>query len=465
MLVWGDNGDSPEPVGAAAYDPGADRWRELPPAPLEPLESTGSAWTGSELLVWGSRPSGESRGRVELAAYDPVADTWRELASPPLSGPRFFLSAQWTGDRLVLFGGQEDVSYSEEPCGRICNVDPVPYRSEAVSLDPATGTWQRLPHRPESLRRARAVGWTGREVLAVVGDDSWIPLDGGEGVFAYDPVTGSVRDVVRTEVPNGPDVAWSWTGDRLYRFEPGRELRAGEPASGLVVDPATGASARLPTVQLAATRDHAVVWAGDRLLVWGGTDLSQFLDTTMQADVRTPAVGAEFRHDVAAPTPPPAAFDVTVEVAVDGAAPFTIEATDPGPLGVPGYAHGALIVRSDRPLVWGPLVYDGWLEHNGGVLLSLPAACGLPDPELRATERLDPPSCGVGHLVVKPGEPTPFEVTAAALPPPHAPAPGTYRVSAEVGWWERVPPPSPYSETPDGSATVTLTYTVQAAAR
>jgi len=302
-------------------------------------------------------------------------------------------------------------------------------------------------------------------VLAVVSDDFWTTLNGGEGVFAYDPFTGSVRDVVRTEVPSGPEVVWSWTGDRLYRLEPGRELRPGEPATGLVVDPATGASSRLPTVALAATRDHAVVWAGDRLLVWSGTDLSQFLDTTLQSDVATPSGGAEFRPDAAPRPPPAAAFHVTVEVAIDGAAPFSLEVTDPGPLTLPGYAHGTLVVRSDRPIVWGPLVYDGWMEDDGGVLLSIPATCGVPDPQSRTEESQSPPSCGAGHLVVNPGEPTPIELTAVALAPPHAPVPGTYRVSAEVGWWDQIALPATYPEEPDGSATVTLTYTVEAASR
>jgi len=157
MLVWGNRGGSAEPVGSAAYDPVEDRWRELPEAPLGRLESTGSAWTGSELLVWGSRALDEPLGQVEVAAYDPATDTWRKVASPPLSGPRFYLSAQWTGERLVLFGGQEWPNYSEESRpGPFCTADPVPYHDEAFAIDPATDSRQRLPDRPEVLRRATA---------------------------------------------------------------------------------------------------------------------------------------------------------------------------------------------------------------------------------------------------------------------------------------------------------------------
>ncbi len=128
-------GDSPayDTASAAAYDPAADRWRELAvPPPATNGYVVGSAWTGTELLVVSQvgDPATEMVGHdgMALHAYDPAGDRWSERAAPPF-GDRFG-EVVWTGDRLVLWarGG--------------------PTADRGVAYDPAADRWDPLPDLP-----------------------------------------------------------------------------------------------------------------------------------------------------------------------------------------------------------------------------------------------------------------------------------------------------------------------------
>jgi N-acetylneuraminic acid mutarotase len=91
-----------------AFSPTTGRWRALPP-----MESgrfgAAAAWTGKELLVWGGQSSGPGSTRVTVPAhglaYDPTANRWSSLPPAPLPG-RLDPAAVWTGRSLLLWGGQ-----------------------------------------------------------------------------------------------------------------------------------------------------------------------------------------------------------------------------------------------------------------------------------------------------------------------------------------------------------------------
>src|SRR5918997_1209078 len=115
MIVWGgssagslhDDGAACDPDGAefgdgAAYDPEADRWRELPPAPVAPRTEHAAVWTGDRMLVWGGHVFGKEF--ADGAVYDPKTDGWSEIAASPLA-PRFGQTAVWTGEEMLVWGG------------------------------------------------------------------------------------------------------------------------------------------------------------------------------------------------------------------------------------------------------------------------------------------------------------------------------------------------------------------------
>ncbi len=84
-----------------AYDPATDRWRRLSAMPSA-REGGPAVWTGQRLLLWGGHRGGGHLTRQALA-YDPAADRWSTLPSAPIRG-RFTASAAWTGRDLVVWG-------------------------------------------------------------------------------------------------------------------------------------------------------------------------------------------------------------------------------------------------------------------------------------------------------------------------------------------------------------------------
>lgn len=68
-----------------------DAIAEAPPPPLDVRGDAAVAWTGEELVVWGGDLeafnmglSGEDRSYADGAAYDPTTNTWRMLSESPL---------------------------------------------------------------------------------------------------------------------------------------------------------------------------------------------------------------------------------------------------------------------------------------------------------------------------------------------------------------------------------------------
>jgi hypothetical protein len=96
---------------AWALDPrfeGDDAWRALAPNPFRPARwGYDPVWNGRELFVPG-------------AAYDLSADRWREVPAPPRgeNRQREGMQACWTGDSLLLFGGEEYSCGDNATCDR-----------------------------------------------------------------------------------------------------------------------------------------------------------------------------------------------------------------------------------------------------------------------------------------------------------------------------------------------------------
>lgn len=127
---------------AAAYDPVANRWRRIAPAP----QQGGTAvWDGREVIVVGAGPQARA-----VLAYNPVRNTWRRLS--PLDSGRADALALWTGKSVLVYGGSA-------PSGA-----PVRPRNGLV-YDPRADRWSALPAAPLPARLEPAAVWTGRSLI------------------------------------------------------------------------------------------------------------------------------------------------------------------------------------------------------------------------------------------------------------------------------------------------------------
>ncbi|MGH9000389.1 MAG: hypothetical protein ACRDY7_13495, partial [Acidimicrobiia bacterium] len=192
MLVWGGR----EPAGparadGAAYDPIADRWRLLAPAPLAAVSPAASVLAAGEWVVLAGDDLVPSN---RAAAYDPAADSWRLVAELPF--PVTEATALWTGAEVVVLGA--DTTGSD------------PTRTRAAAWDPARDAWRMLPAAPVNGLAAAAV-WTGEEIvtwdfelrsaaLAPAGEPTWEPLpDLPLVLYECDPLGTAAGDLVYAE--------------------------------------------------------------------------------------------------------------------------------------------------------------------------------------------------------------------------------------------------------------------------
>lgn len=136
---------------AAAYDPTTDTWQELPTPPDgAPSDPLAVAWTGSELIVWGSttRSSPTAMG----VAYDPDRGDWRHLPEAPITITQG--GGIWTGAQLIVYGARLDGNNRSTTA-----------TSVGAAYDPASDDWQELP--PSELSpQAASIAWTGQVLVA-----------------------------------------------------------------------------------------------------------------------------------------------------------------------------------------------------------------------------------------------------------------------------------------------------------
>jgi hypothetical protein len=139
VIAWGSVepccGSLPgEPTGGssvhgAAFNPGSNIWRSLPPAPIDVnVEST--IWTGSQVIVWGSTPAAAQQATQNvLLEFEPKAWRWKRLATPPMS-PRSAADVLWSGTSLIVIGGHDQST---------------PALLNGETYDPQSNRWSELP--------------------------------------------------------------------------------------------------------------------------------------------------------------------------------------------------------------------------------------------------------------------------------------------------------------------------------
>jgi hypothetical protein len=118
LIVTGGLGPLAQDGAGAAYDPLADRWREIRDlpragerdgAPLDLNSFNGSAWTGDEALFVTADG---------VLSYDPVDDRW-QLVDAPAEAKVSDAVSVWTGDALIVWGGRTWDSRSQTTGGWI----------------------------------------------------------------------------------------------------------------------------------------------------------------------------------------------------------------------------------------------------------------------------------------------------------------------------------------------------------
>ncbi|MFN0250929.1 MAG: hypothetical protein ACKV2T_28910 [Kofleriaceae bacterium] len=178
MIVWGGwNGDDRDrnyALDSARYDPQGRRWRSMSTKGAPQLREDHTAiWTGTEMIVWGgairratssiepTEPTDRTNPKavVEHAVphqlgtggrYRPATDSWAPISMEGAPSPREDDVVVWTGDEMIVWGGQS--------AGR-------PLATGARYI-PAEDRWCPLPLADAPAARSDLAGvWTGDALI------------------------------------------------------------------------------------------------------------------------------------------------------------------------------------------------------------------------------------------------------------------------------------------------------------
>jgi N-acetylneuraminic acid mutarotase len=222
-----------------------------------PFQRSGhtALWTGQEMMVWGGQEFAQGLlgggGR-----YDPDTDSWQGVNTMNGPGPRNRHTAVWTGTEVIVWGGWNGSTYVNSG-GR---------------YNPTTNTWQQVSTAgAPSPRGQHTAVWTGSEMLIWGGwDGSTRFRTGGR----YDPVTNSWRPLSELRAPSARNEHVAvWTGTLMLIW--GGSDGTGN-SSGSRYDPATDSWQTISSsgAPVARVTGETAVWTGTEMIVWGGFDQS-----------------------------------------------------------------------------------------------------------------------------------------------------------------------------------------------
>jgi hypothetical protein len=220
LLVWGgglgDKGSEHPLNDGIRYLAVTDSWERIPPAPIAARSYPASAWTGTELVVWGgwhgSWTANEPRTFDDGAAYDPDTGRWRKLPPAPIDAraPLFV----WTGEELIVWG--TSLRTSDRPL-------------DGAAYDPVSDTWRTIADGPIELTDATAV-WTGEEMIvfgaALHGGN--VPETPTAIGAAYDPSADTWRELPASEIDPNANTT-NWLADRLIAWDYSEQTSAYSP--------------------------------------------------------------------------------------------------------------------------------------------------------------------------------------------------------------------------------------------
>jgi N-acetylneuraminic acid mutarotase len=259
---------------AALLHAGSDVWEQRSTADLLRGRSSNSAvWTGDELIVFGGEGMGVSFD--DGARYGLANDSWRLLPREGAPSSRTGHTAVWTGQEMIVWGGFGGV------WGNNTN------RNDGARYYPATDRW--LPvstwNAPEARFDHTAV-WTGTEMLV------WGGFTDGRSRYAgghaqahlnsggrYDPATDTWRPITMVGAP--AKRCWQsavWTGKEMIVWGGGNATRGFN--DGGRYDPANDTWKPIGgDCPLSPRVHHVAVWApggnnngcgSGEMIIWGG---------------------------------------------------------------------------------------------------------------------------------------------------------------------------------------------------
>lgn len=260
----------PNPTPTPNPNPGTlqNQWISLNNVnPPTPRANHSAIWTGTRMIVWGGQDAASTKG--DGAALDPVSGNWTTLGTGGAPSPRYGHKAAWDGSKMFIWGGTNGTTYFDD----------------GFTYDPATNAWAPVVFEDQVLagRSGHSLVYNGQTFLMWGGSSPAKPtgyIDGGYYLLNgfWSTLSGTAPILARI---NHSAV---WTGSRMIMF--GGQNQGVTSQDGFIFDPNTNIfSQMLVAPNTPANRSsHSAVWTGSQMLIWGG--LLQGITTSYYADGR-----------------------------------------------------------------------------------------------------------------------------------------------------------------------------------
>jgi N-acetylneuraminic acid mutarotase len=208
--------------------------------------------------------------------YNPRSDSWSAVKASGAPSARFLHAAIWTGSELVIWGGTNTFDWLAS--GKFYK----PGSNNWTDNVNASGT-------PRARENATAI-WTGSHVLIWGGNDGGVYLDDGALLDVGAVNGGKWTTMSPAAAPAARYKHQSvWTGEALIVWGGCGGMACGELYDDGGVWQQDGATDSWSSIAgsngLSKRIEHTMVWTGEEVIVWGGQDDDDSLDTGGRASL------------------------------------------------------------------------------------------------------------------------------------------------------------------------------------
>jgi len=107
MLIWGGAGSTGPLGNGARYNPGSNSWSPISNTNAPEQRTVhATVWTGTEMIVWGGASDYSPWINLNSGGrYNPASDTWTSTSLSGAPAPRARLASVWTGEELIVWSG------------------------------------------------------------------------------------------------------------------------------------------------------------------------------------------------------------------------------------------------------------------------------------------------------------------------------------------------------------------------
>lgn len=192
MIVWGGENTSSVINTGGKYNPATDSWLPMNNVDAPSARAFHSAiWSGQEVMIWGGAVGYLGVIFGDGKRYQPLLDSWTDISNVNSPSPREMHTAVWTGERMIVWGGDDFVPN---------------FLNDGSLYSPSDDSWTAITTQgaPNARSRHTAV-WTGTQMIVWGG----LPFDASGGLYCSNPITCLLCDDFEDGVLS-PD--WTYQG-------------------------------------------------------------------------------------------------------------------------------------------------------------------------------------------------------------------------------------------------------------